>query len=252
MLQLQRHSEILKVLEDKEFVSIAELSEKLNVSHMTIRRDIEKLEADYRVAAVKGGVKAMASTSRELPRTHKAKIRHPQKVAIANAALPLIGQAKTLYLDAGTTTAEIAFLLEGRSDVVVITNDIAITSYLMENGQCEVYCTGGKLDHENGSFVGQRAADAIRSFNIDLAFVSTSGFSANGISTPAEDKVTVKQAIAQMAKRTVLVSDSAKYGNISLHNALPINVFEALVTDNGIQESDLMALETTGLTVHVA
>jgi DeoR/GlpR family transcriptional regulator of sugar metabolism len=110
----------------------------------------------------------------------------------------------------------------------MISNDFAIAAFLMKNSKCTLYHTGGKVDRDNQSCVGSKAARLLNELNIDLAFVSTSSWSQRGISTPSEEKIQVKQAIVRSAKENYLVSDSSKYGKIATFHAVDMSCFDTL------------------------
>ena len=99
-------------------------------------------------------------------------------------------------------------LMVRRSDIAVVTNDFVIAAFLMREADCRLYHTGGQVERENQSCVGDPAAEAIRRFNFDLAFISTSSFGLRGVSTPSENKVAVKRAVAQSASRSILANTS--------------------------------------------
>ena len=108
------------------------------------------------------------------------------------------------------------------------------------------------MERENQSCVGDPAAEAIRRFNFDLAFISTSSFGLRGVSTPSENKVAVKRAVAQSASRSILVTDSSKYGRIGTFNALPLEALSAIVTDSNLPEDVRDAIIHRGLALHIA
>lgn len=249
MIPAERHRAILALLSSQEVVSINQLTQQLKVSHMTVRRDIGKLEADSRVISVSGGVQLTETLHSEL--SHEAKTTQNQsaKVTIGLLASELVKPNTAVYLDAGTTALEIARKLMHRDDIMVITNDFAIAAFLMENSTCSLYHTGGKVDRENQSCVGSKAARLLNELNIDLAFVSTSSWSQRGISTPCEDKILVKQAIVRSAKTNYLVSDSSKYGKIATFHAVDMNFFDAVITDSNFPISCIQDLYEQGVKV---
>lgn len=249
MIPAERHRAILALLSSQEVVSINQLTQQLRVSHMTVRRDIGKLEADSRVISVSGGVQLTETLHSEL--SHEAKTTQNQsaKVTIGLLASELVKPNTTVYLDAGTTALEIARKLMHRDDIMVVTNDFAIAAFLMENSTCSLYHTGGKVDRENQSCVGSKAARLLNELNIDLAFVSTSSWSQRGISTPCEDKILVKQAIVRSAKTNYLVSDSSKYGKIATFHAVDMNFFDAVITDSNFPISCIQDLSEQGVKV---
>jgi DeoR/GlpR family transcriptional regulator of sugar metabolism len=252
MIPAERQNLIVARLSGRGVLSITELTELLGVSHMTVRRDIQQLEREGRVMSVAGGISLPQRISFEPSHLSKAAMAHAEKAAIGRLALELIPSGAAVYLDAGTTTLEIARGLAGRDDIAVVTNDFVITALLTREGRCRLYHTGGAVERENQSCVGDPAAEAIRRFNFDVAFISTSSFGLRGVSTPSENKVAVKRAIAQSAARSILVTDSSKYGRIGTFNAVPLEALSAIVTDSGLPESVRAAIGQRGITLHIA
>ncbi|MBO1073679.1 DeoR/GlpR family DNA-binding transcription regulator [Roseomonas marmotae] len=252
MIPAERQNLIVARLSGRGALGIAELTELLGVSHMTVRRDIQQLEREGRVMSVAGGISLPQRISIEPPHVTKATMAHAEKVAIGGLALGLIPPGAVIYLDAGTTTLEIARGLAGREDIAVVTNDFVIAAFLTREARCPLYHTGGAVERENQSCVGDPAAEAIRRFNFDIAFISTSSFGLRGVSTPSENKVAVKRAIAQSAARSILVTDSSKYGRIGTFNAVPLEALSAIVTDSGLPENVRAAIAQRGIALHIA
>lgn len=251
MIPAERQTLIVARLSGRGVLSIAELTELLGVSHMTVRRDIQQLEREGRVTSVAGGVSLPERISFEPSHATKSVMAHAQKVAIGRRAAEMVPPNAVVYLDAGTTTLEIARALAGRGDIAVVTNDFVIVAFLTRESRCRLYHTGGEVERENQSCVGDPAAEAIRRFNFDIAFVSTSSFGLRGVSTPAANKVAVKRAIAQSATRSVLVTDSSKYGLIGTFNAIPMETLSAIITDSGLPEGVRLAIEERGIALHL-
>ncbi|WP_419898659.1 DeoR/GlpR family DNA-binding transcription regulator [Roseomonas sp. USHLN139] len=252
MIPAERQTLIVARLTGRGVLSIAELTELLGVSHMTVRRDIQQLEREGRVMSVAGGVRLPEKISVEPSHIAKAVMAHGEKAAIGRLALSLVPPGAVIYLDAGTTTLEIAQGLAARDDVAVVTNDFVIAAFLSRESQCRLYHTGGEVERENQSCVGDPAAEAIRRFNFDIAFISTSSFGLRGVSTPSENKVAVKRAIAQSAARSILVTDSSKYGRIGTFNAVPLEALSAIVIDSGLPDSVRTAIRARGIALHIA
>lgn len=249
MIPAERQRAILALLSNQQVISINDLTQQLDVSHMTIRRDIAKLEADGRVMSVSGGVQLTESIHLELPHDDKITQQREEKVKIGLHAAELIRPHSTIYLDAGTTTLEIAHQLTQRADLTIITNDFAIAAYLMANSECVLYHTGGKVDRHNQSCVGEKAANLLREMNIDQAFVSTSSWNLRGISTPSEDKVLVKKAIVAAAQNNYLVTDSSKYGRVATFHAVDISGFDKVITDKFFPQSCIQDFAERGVEV---
>ncbi len=249
MIPAERHKTILSLLSQQEVISINELVEQLDVSHMTIRRDIAKLEKLGKVLSVSGGVQLTKVLHQEPSHDAKATQHASEKAAIGHIASQLVPKNSTVYLDAGTTTLEIAHQLAPRDDLLFITNDFVIAAYLTHHSKSDLYHTGGRVDRENQSSVGSKVSDFLAGMNVDVAFVSTSSWNLRGISTPSEPKVIVKKAVAAAAQKVILVSDSSKYGKIATFHALDIQSFDVVITDASFPVSVRQELEEKGIQV---
>lgn len=247
MIPAERQLFISDEVRRRGVLSIAELALQLGVSQMTVRRDISKLEREGKVLTVSGGVQAQDRLLAEPSRTEKVKLNHEKKVALGRAAARLIGPDAVIYLDAGTTTLEIARNILDIPSLVVVTNDFGICALLATASGCEVHHTGGKVDRKNQSSVGEGAARGIRRFNYDFAFLSTSSWSLDGISTPDEEKTVVKEVAADCAKATVLVTDSSKFGKIGAFRSLPLTEMAAIITDADLAPQSCDSIRQMGV-----
>lgn len=251
MIPVERQRAILRALRTSGSASINELADSLDVSHMTIRRDVRALEAAGRVMSVSGGVTLPARLAADASHLEKAGLHPAQKAAIARAAVGSVSAGDLVYLDAGTTTLAIATELAARSDLVFVTNDLAIATYLSERTPSELYVAAGRVDRANLSTEGEMVAAVIAEFNIDVAFMSTSSFDLRGISVPNGAKKVVKQAIVAASTTTVLVTDSSKYGRVAALRAVPLPELDSIVTDTGLPESVRHSLGDLDVTLHL-
>ncbi len=231
MIPAERQKKLLNLISQRGIVSINALVDILTVSHMTIRRDIQKLEEEGKVVSVSGGVQLLERLAVEPTHDDKSQLSHQQKVAIGAKATEFIPENSTIYLDAGTTTLEIAKRLTERNDLLIITNDFVIANFLMVNGRCEIIHIGGKINKLNRSSVGELAAQFLRKLSIDIAFVSTSSWNLKGLTTPDENKIPVKNAIIDVSQKNILVTDSSKYGKVATFLLYPLNVFDGIICD---------------------
>lgn len=238
MIPVERQRRILHVLQDQGTATITELRELLGVSHMTVRRDIGALEELGRVTSVSKGVSLPSRLVLDQPRAVKAGIRTRAKAAIARRAAEMVSDGDLVLLDGGTTTLAIARELSTRPGLSYLTNDLAIATFLSEHVTGgELYVAAGRVDRANLSTEGTQVATAIAEYNVDLAFLSTSSFDLRGLSVPTEAKKVVKQAIVDTAVRTVLVTDSSKYGRVAALHATPLSRLDTLITDVGLSKS---------------
>lgn len=252
MIPVERRQTILRMVADRGIVSITELANSMLVSHMTIRRDLQKLEQQGAVVLVSGGVQSPLRVAREPSHQAKTTLSARQKSAIGELAAGLVQPESCIYLDAGTTTLSVARHLASREKLTVVTNDFVIAGYLLDHSDCTIIHTGGTVCRENRSCVGEAAAAMLRGLMIDQAFISASCWSPRGISTPAEDKVTVKHAVARASRQRILVCDASKYGQVATWLALPLREFEQVITDDRLPESAARALAKMDISLLIA
>ena len=250
LIPAERQSRILDLVSQRPAVGIAELTRLLRVSHMTVRRDIRALEEAGRVIAVAGGVRlADPTVSREAPHAAKAALNRTSKAAIGGAAARLVPQGAAIYLDAGTTILALEGRLAQRDDLTIVTNDFAVMELLSSHGGSVLHHTGGLVDRENRSAIGEGAARAIRSFRFDIAFISSSSFSEAGLSVTDPGKGAVKEAAVASAASSILLADSSKFGRRAPYASVPMQAFDTLVTDADFLPECVETIEGLGLTV---
>lgn len=243
MIPAERQAFIYQLACKHQLLTIESLAKNLDVSLMTIRRDIQTLEAEGKIIAVRGGLKIKQHALLEEPSyCEKQEINTTQKVAIGIAAGQLIEPGQTIYLDAGTTAFEIAKTTADRAKkgeftidkpLTIISNDFSIINCLMNQQYISLFHSGGEVDQRNGSTTGSYAANFIKEFNIDLAFISTSSWDViRGISTPIASKSIIKRALLSSECECVLISDSSKYGKYSRFKISELEQFSHIVTDD--------------------
>ncbi|MCU5774821.1 DeoR/GlpR family DNA-binding transcription regulator [Erwiniaceae bacterium BAC15a-03b] len=251
MIPDQRRDFIYRYVHEKNVASFNELAELMNVSHMTVRRDIQLLEEEGKVVAINGGVKLNNLLKIELPWREKALLHHEVKRNMGALAAMLIEPGQTLYLDAGTSLFEVAKAVAASNcfNLTVVTNDFSISHYLMDMPHITLYHTGGLVDQRNRSCLGKSAASFPRTINIDVAFLSSSSWDLErGMSTPSEGKASVKEAVLNVSRRRVLVSDSSKFGKYGMFHICALDRLTDIICDQQLpfnvqQEITLLAIK---------
>jgi DeoR/GlpR family transcriptional regulator of sugar metabolism len=250
MLSVERKNMILEMVKTKQAVTVAELAAALNVSIVTVRKMLTLLDRQGLLRRTRGGAVSTAMPFRESAVADKLNEAKKEKQAIAARAYNLIEDRETVYLDAGTTTLELARLIKTgpKRNLTLVTNAINLVSEFLDMPDIQVVLTGGELRHSVISCVGPMAETAIRGLHFDKAFIAannvTLGF---GPSTPVPVEAQVKRTAIESASAAYLLCDSSKFGAASLVSIAPLTAFAAIITDSGLDEAYRMEFTRAGL-----
>jgi DeoR/GlpR family transcriptional regulator of sugar metabolism len=254
---MKREQLILDCLDASGASSYAKLAERLGVSVMTIRRDVERLVA--RGAAIKtlGGVQRVATETGNLYETavlSRFAMQRREKRAIARRALDLIGAGQTIYIDGGTTCLELAKLTaKERKGLTVVTNSTMVCRDVGQNGDNVVVGLGGQYDPASLSFTGAACEDEAARFFPDIAIFSTKGFMPNdGTYESSLPTLRIKQIVARQSRRVLLLVDHTKFGQRALRKVLDIKQIHDVITDAAAPASALASLKKLGKNVWIA
>lgn len=239
----ERKTFILNELHEIGKVEIDALATALNVSAMTIRRDLTLLEETGEVIRTHGGAILGRALMQESSFVEKKQVQYKEKRMIAAEAVKLIKDDAVILLDSGTTTIEIAKQLKEKSGLTVITNDIHIAQILMETN-CNVMMTGGMLQPETGTLLGPLVEQTIGDIHVDQLFLGAHGVDiTSGVTAPTHEKASIKQAMIAAADRTYLVADTSKLRQKSFTRVCGLEKLAGLITDEHMEETERKQFE---------
>lgn len=235
-----RLREILRILGE---ASIVALAEELGVSEMTLRRDLDRLESAGYVRRTHGGAVAAERIGFEFDFVTRRQSNQKAKRAIAEAALKLIEPGLVILLDAGTTALEMACLLRGVSNLVVVTPSLAVAAELQFADGIQTILLGGILRQGSPDLTGEITEAALEKLAVDIAFQGADGIGLDGMLYTGDLSVArVDRIIRQRAGRTYVVADSSKIGRSALACHGKLSEMSGWITDRGIQPEQLKAL----------
>jgi len=255
MIPFQRHKALMELLRAHGVLSTKVLTDELGVSHMTVRRDIARLEADGLVESVVGGVRLADAGGDQPPtgRRQRAELQIAAKQSIAAEAAARIVDGMTVFLDAGTTCEAIVPHLARREHLTVVTNDLYSAVALLDHSQVEVVHVGGGVDAESGSTTG---ALAIRMFDVlalDLCLLSTGAWSLErGLTVRRSSQLALKQSAMAVSRCSVLLADASKYGASASYRVVGLADLDEVITDGRLDETTKGLLETADVAVSLA
>ena len=231
MYALERHEEIMNLLENKTSISVVKLAELLHVSLPTVRRDLSILEEHGKVHRTHGGVVLRRTSDAEIPLIFREDQNNAAKRIIAQKAAPLIHDGDVVFLDASSTVSYLIPHLEKLKDIVVITNSPK-TSICLGEKKIKNYCTGGLLLMHSMAYVGSEAERFVEHINADICFFSSRGYSEAGMITDSSEReVSAKKAMIKNAEKSYYLADSSKCGKKFAYNVCAIQNIAGIIDE---------------------
>ena len=219
-------------LDEDQTVQVSELAQKLEVSEMTIRRDLSDLERIGVLKRTHGGAVKDVSRSYEPPFNLRQHASIEQKRLIARKAVSYICEGDTIAIDSGTTTIELAKELVAFKNLTIVTPSIHIAMIFLNHPTITVLLSGGVLRKHEGSLVGTFTRATFSSLHFDTFFVSGAALSEDaGLTDYIIEDATIKRMIMGHAKKTVALMHSEKFGKTAFAQVAQLSELDVLVTD---------------------
>jgi DeoR/GlpR family transcriptional regulator of sugar metabolism len=241
----KRQTELLEIIRDKSSVYVNDLISKFDVSPATIRKDVTLLEEMNLIVRTHGEVH-IKSNSDITPLGRRSTQNIRAKRNIAKAAVSLISDGYSIILDSGSTTIEIARLLDSFNSLTVITHSLPIAMVLAEL-RVNTLMPGGILLGENLSTQGPDTEQYFKNLEVDMAFLAASGVRPQtGFASQNPLECSIKKSIMQAARHTCAVVDTSKFDKSGVHLYAAFDEFDTVITETKVKQTVLEKLSKDG------
>lgn len=256
---VERQEYVLKKLREKRRVSVTELTEQLDVSAVTVRKDLDHLEERSLLVRTHGGAiandhhTAANHFAYDLPFEEKARRREEEKKRIAERAAGLVDDQDFVILDSGTTTLQVVRQLRDKKSLKVATNSVLVAFEALRLPNIELIVLGGLLRSSSASIVGPYAEEMLQEHSFRKLFLAGDGFDVRyGLTTTDAHEAALNRLMIQAAERTIVVVDSSKFGRRGLCRICAARDVDTVITDDGVSDEVVQALEEEGVDVLIA
>lgn len=247
----ERRSKIIQLIDDIGQVNVTALSNKFEVSEVTIRNDLDQLAKSNRLVRTHGG--AFKTNNLALAVSEKKSINLLSKRLIGKKAASMIKENDSIILDSGTTTFEISNYMEKFEKTKIITNGVDIVNNLSRFRNLEIYTPGGYLNKFTMSFTGPMAERNFKQLSCKKLFLGVDGIKAEiGFFTHEFEDAQLKQIMIQVAEEVIVVADSSKFNKIGVAFIAGFDKIHKIITDKGIEEESLKMLTRNEIEVIIA
>jgi len=247
---VERQERMLRFVEQRQRVTVADICDQFGVSVATARRDLEALAERGRVRRVHGGALAIHRAPPELPALQRAGEQAAEKRRIGQAAAALVADGETVFLSSGTTTLEVARSLRSQRHLTVITNSLLALNELADTPEITLVGLGGLLRRSEMSFIGHITEQALAEVRADKVIIGIRAIDAEqGLTNDFLPETMTDRAIMRIAREVIVVADHSKCGRVSAAFVAPLSAMRTLVTDSGTPPEFVDALTAQGIQV---
>jgi len=248
----ERHQHILTKLKKEGRVNVLDLCRELNVSSVTIRKDLKLLEDKSLLFRTHGGGTLGNPYTADRPVNEKAKIRSGEKSSIGEAAAQLIEPNDCILIASGTTVLSLARSIVPQGSLTVITAALNVALELIHHPEIEVIQLGGMLRKSSSSVTGIYAEKILDDFSCSKLFLGVDGIDLEfGLTTTNMMEAQLNRRMIQAAQKTIVLADSSKFGKRGFGKICGLDEIEQVITDRNISEHIVDTLKGMGIEVTI-
>jgi len=243
-----RHQFILKKLKQEGKVNILELIEEMQVSGVTIRKDLKILESKNLLFRTRGGGSINNPYAIDRPINEKAFINLDEKMRIAKAALELVGNTDAIMIGSGTTAYEFAKALHSNKNLTVITPAVKVGLELSSRPNMDVLLLGGMIRKNSSSVAGSYAIRILEEISCDILFLGVDGIDLDfGVSISNLAEASLNQKMIETAQTVVLLADSTKFDRRGLGRICGLEQVHYIITDSKVADETAKAIKARAI-----
>jgi DeoR family transcriptional regulator of aga operon/DeoR family fructose operon transcriptional repressor len=248
----ERRENIVEFLKKESKIRVEELADRLNVSQVTIRKDLDVLEKRGLLERSHGNAVFSQQSRFNIAFLEKLQMQSSAKELIAQAAASYIHEGDSIILDSGTTILSLAKVLVGKfRSLFVITNSVPAALELTRAGY-ELLLVGGQVRNHSMALIGPLGLRNLESFHVDRAFMGTSGITlSHGYSTPDSLDAQMKQAMIRIADKAYVLTDSSKFGHNCMVSFARCSDIHLTLTDSGLSQKAIKEFKQNGVDIRV-
>lgn len=248
----ERHQLILDKLQQEGYANVVDLCKDLNVSSVTIRKDLKLLEDKHLLFRTHGGATLNNPYTADRPVNEKEKLQSAEKLKIGAAAARVIEPSDSVIIASGTTVLALAKNIQPKESLTVITSALNVALELMKSPNIEVLQLGGIIRKSSSSVTGSYAQNILADFFCSKLFLGADGIDLEfGLTTTNVQEAHLNRQMINSSQKVIVLCDSTKFGKRGFGRICGIEDVHQIITDNGIPEHYLNKLESMGIEVTI-
>jgi len=238
LFALERLQKIREIILKEKRVDVTSLSQTLNVSEVTVRRDLEKLENEGLLYKTYGGAVLKENANPTMVNETEPDVTADDDIAqISIAATDLIKNGDTVFLGSGAINSKIAANLSDKKDLVIVTNDLEIANELCsyKDHNFKKVVTGGDIGDNCSELLGELTLLSLKNIFLDKAFITVEGIDLNaGYTVKNFDEASMIRILKEISKETYVTSDVGKFSRTSFTRLGPLTMFDGIISSKDV------------------
>lgn len=246
-----RREEIIELIQTHGKVKVSELSEKYNISEVSIRKDLEALEAQGHLSRIHGGAVGMNKLYLNMDLTERYKTNAPSKREVAELAAKFVDDNDTIMMNAGTTLTYVLRALRGKKNISIVTNSVQNATEAALYPAFNVILLGGELDSKYQFTYGQDAIHQLENYHATKCMLSVDGITAeSGLTLYYSNEAELARKMIECSDMAIVVADSSKIGKNVFARITDVSKTNLLVTNKSDNLAELTKLRKLGVKIH--
>lgn len=248
----ERHQFIIQKVQQEGHVKVLDLCRKLDVSSVTIRKDLKLLEDKNLLYRTHGGATVNNPYMTDRPVNEKEKLQASEKARIGTAAARLIGTNDSIIIASGTTVLALARSINPQEGLTVITSALNVALELTRHREVEVLQLGGTVRKSSSSVIGPYSANILEDFFCSTFFLGVDGIDLEfGLTTTNSMEAHLNRQMISISQKTIVLADSTKFGKRGFGRICSLEEIDHVITDSGVSDHTVKTLEGMGIEITV-
>ena len=244
----ERHKHILDCLARDGYVRVAEMAKELDVTTVTIRKDLKYLEEKKLLYRTHGSASPVNPQTQEVEVREKEKIHIDEKRRIAMAAAQLIEPDDSIIIASGSTVQMLGDFIQPQGHLTVVTSSLKTAVKLNSMDRVDVIQLGGNVRKNSLSVVGVYTSQFFEQITCSKLFLGVDGIDLDyGITNSNIEEALLNIKMIEASQRTIIMADSSKFGRRGFGRICNLDRIDVIITDSGITASVARAIEDAGI-----
>lgn len=248
-----RREEIVELVQLNGKVKVSELSERYNISEVSIRKDLEALEAEGHLSRIHGGAVGMNKLYVNMDLTERYKTNSAAKKAVAELVARFIDDNDTIMMNAGTTLTYVLRALRGKKNISIVTNSIQNATEAALYPSFNVILLGGELDSKYQFTYGQDAISQLQNYHATKCILSVDGITAeSGLTLYYSNEAELARKMIDCSDMLIVAADSTKIGKNVFARITDASKADVILTNKTDNHKELTKLRELGADIYEA